>query len=130
MLLPGCRGVLSLSILLIAVGCSKKAPQLVQASGKVQSGGAPVPSANVTFIPDAAKNPNGRAASGQTTSDGSFRLQTSPHGDGAMPGFYRVTVTVYSSKMPFPSKYTQLNSTPLLEEIPVSGITDMILDLK
>ena len=71
--------------LVAAVGCSKK-PGLVPAAGTVQAQGQPMPNVTVQFTPDPVKNKSGFAATAQTGADGAFRLQTPPHGEGAMPG--------------------------------------------
>ena len=52
--------------------------------------------ATVCFIPDITKgNRDGQQATGQTAEDGSFTLQTYPHGEGVMPGYYKVTCVVF-----------------------------------
>jgi hypothetical protein len=84
----------------------------------------------VQFTPDPAKNKQGRTAVGQTGADGSFRLQTPPYGEGALPGTYRVTVAGYpGQKMPFPSKYSLLDKTTLVVDIPQGGKQDLVLKL-
>ena len=57
--------------------------------GKVTYKGEPVAKGTIAFVPtDAAK---GRAASGDIV-DGSYTLTTATHGDGALPGDYKVTI--------------------------------------
>ena len=128
MSLPAIRAKLVMAALVVAVsGCSKNPPPLVAASGKVQSNGKGVPNAVVQFIPDLSKNPNGCAAQATTDAEGAFSLKTPPHGDGASPGWYRVTVVGYGDKLRFAKKYTQFDKTPFLIEIPQGGKRDVLL---
>lgn len=116
--------------LLIACGCSSGPPGLVPAAGKVEFGGKPVADASLAFIPDTAKNPQGRSASAQTDAQGAFKLQTAPRGEGALPGTYRVTVNLYpGQKIPFSPDYTRLDKTTLIVEIPQGGKSDLVLKL-
>lgn len=108
-------------------GCSKNSPPLVPVSGKVLSDGKGVPAVTVQFTPDSVKNPNGHTAQASTGTDGSFTLKTPPYGDGASPGWYRVTVAGYGNKQKFSSKYTRFDKTPLVVEIPQGGKSDMVL---
>jgi hypothetical protein len=71
-------------------GCGGK-DRLVKLEGVVTLDGEPVEGAIVSFLPDEGA---GRFASGTTTKDGSFRLTTNRPDDGALPGNYRVTVTL------------------------------------
>lgn len=126
------RSAIRPSLLLVALlfgfwGCSKNSPPLVPVSGKVQSEGKGVAGVTVQFTPDPTKNPNGYTAQGSTGTDGSFTLKTPPHGDGASPGWYRVTVAGYGNKQRFSSKYTRFDKTPLVVEVPQGGKNDMVL---
>jgi len=65
------------------------------------------------LIPDIAKgNRQGLQATGQTGADGTFSLETYPHGHGAMLGYYKVTCTVLGPAT-IPPKYGSLVDTPL-----------------
>jgi hypothetical protein len=116
-----------IALLFVLSGCSKNSPPLVPVSGKVLSDGKGVPSVIVQFTPDPSKNPKGYTAQASTGADGSFTLKTPPYGDGAQPGWYRVTVTGYGGKQNFSSKYTQFNKTPLVVEVPQGGKSDVVL---
>jgi hypothetical protein len=73
--------------------------------------------ATICFIPDITKgNRDGLQATGQTAQDGSFTLQTYPHGDGAMVGFYKVTCIVFGG-VAIPQKYRNAMQTPLAVEV-------------
>ena len=85
--------------------------------GQVKYKQRPLSGATICFIPDITKgNRNGLQATGQTTADGSFTLQTYPHGDGVMPGFYKVTCTVFGG-VALPQKYRNATQTPLTAEV-------------
>ena len=119
-----------LAVVLLAVcGCSKGPSGLVPVAGKVECRGKPVAKATVTFTPDPVKNLQGRSATAQTDDAGSFQLRTPP-GEGALPGVYRVTITLYpGQKTPFSSKYTRIDTTTLLVEIPQGGRDNLVLKL-
>jgi hypothetical protein len=128
MALSALRPSLVMVVLLLALsGCSKNSPPLVPVSGKVQSDGKGVPGVVVQFTPDSTKNPKGFTAQASTGADGSFTLKTPPYGDGASPGWYRVTVAGYGNRQPFSSKYTRFDKSPLVVEIPQGGKSDVVL---
>jgi hypothetical protein len=72
------------------VGCGG-AGKPVPVRGTVLLDGQPLSGATVTFMP---MENVGRSASGMTVEDGSFRLTTFNQNDGALPGEYKVTVTL------------------------------------
>jgi hypothetical protein len=78
------------SVVLVGFGCGGK-DQPVKVHGIVTLDGEPVHGAIVSFLPD---EKGGRFAVGTTAKDGSFRLKTYKDDDGALPGDYRVTVTL------------------------------------
>jgi hypothetical protein len=55
--------------------------------------GQPADGATVVFTPEAGNQAGALLPSGKVQSDGTFKLQTYPHGEGAPPGNYKVTVT-------------------------------------
>jgi hypothetical protein len=71
-----------------ALGCGQG--KTVKVEGVVTLDGKPLPAATVTYVPVG----DGRAASGRTDQDGTFRLTTFRPDDGAVPGEYKVTVVV------------------------------------
>ena len=84
----------SAAVLLVAMllgGCGRgdRLPT-VPVGGTVTMNNAPVSSAQVIFTPE-----RGKAASGETASDGSFVLSTYSNGDGATIGRHRVTVLAH-----------------------------------
>jgi len=76
-----------LLIVPILTGCGGSGP--VPVRGRVLLDGVPVAGATVTLVPVDGGHP----ADGWTDSDGVFRLKTFKHGDGALPGAYKILVT-------------------------------------
>lgn len=114
---------------LVTLGCSKPPPKLVQVRGTVLYHNKPLNSASVQFVPiDEAKRTD-MTANGTTDKEGHFGLSTFPHGGGATPGSYKVTVTVYPGQPEIPSHYTSDDSTPLTVDIPEGGKDNIVLTL-
>jgi hypothetical protein len=84
------RGTLAAALLLAGAGCGGKTKP-VPVEGVVLLDGKPLKGALVTFVPEDGR---GRVAAGLSDDDGKFELTTSTSGDGALPGNYKVTVTV------------------------------------
>src|SRR5712692_350445 len=76
------------AVILTAAGCG--GDKTVKVEGLVTLDGNPLPGATVSFMPVG----EGRAATGQTGADGSFRLGTFGTDDGALAGEYKVIVVV------------------------------------
>jgi hypothetical protein len=77
------------AVLVTSAGCGGGSKP-VKVEGTVTLDGKPLPRATVSFMPVG----EGRAASGETDADGIFRLTTFRTNDGALPGEYKVIVTV------------------------------------
>lgn len=71
----------------VAVGCGDGRPACVAASGKVIIDGKPLTSGAVRFTPQ-----QGRQATGEIQTDGTFSLSTFEPNDGVVPGTHVVTV--------------------------------------
>lgn len=82
-------GVIGLILVLGGSGCGGQA-KLVKVSGVVTLDGAPLPGAAVVF----SSIKGGRDANGMTDDEGRFELTTFKSKDGALPGEYKVVVTV------------------------------------
>lgn len=113
--------------LLFAAGCGDK-PKLVSFSGKVvvegrtpPYGGDPI----VALVP--AEGLGKERLQGMINPDGSFKLNTYPHGDGVMPGKYKVLVTFDGGKA-F-QHYAAADTTPLEVDVPNSGLTNYEIKL-
>ena len=74
------------------VGCSK-GPKLYPAEGKVTMNGQPAEGASVVFSPASGVDEKTPQPSGIVGADGTYKLQTYPHGEGALPGEYKVVIT-------------------------------------
>jgi hypothetical protein len=122
---------LVLGIVVLPSGCNDRPapPRLVPVSGKVVYKNKPVPQAFVQFLPEASKGGQGVAASGQTKQDGTFTLQTYPHGPGAAPGWYVVTVTFEARGAGIPRHYSSPEKTPLHVEVKEERTPDLLLRL-
>jgi len=98
-------GFLVLCVVVVLGGCSKgpAPPRLVPVSGKLVYQNKPVPLAWLRFYPDAPQQGQGFVADGQSKEDGTFSLQTYPHGPGAVPGRYKVTITLEARGTGFPT---------------------------
>ncbi|MCA9056211.1 MAG: carboxypeptidase regulatory-like domain-containing protein [Planctomycetaceae bacterium] len=82
------RAIFSVGMLMVAAGCGGgDTPALLQVTGQVLRGGAPVPGALVEFIPDA-----GRPSLGQTGPDGRFVMNYTTNAEGVLPGQHRVVI--------------------------------------
>jgi hypothetical protein len=116
----------------LPIGCTSKgqpaAPHLVPVSGRVVYKGKPVPMVAVAFLPDESKGSQGFQASGATKADGTFTLQTHPHGPGAAPGRYTVTLAS-EARGQFPEKYGDFSQSPLKVEIKEQGASNLLLQL-
>src|SRR5262249_21333413 len=110
-------------------GCQTKpsAPQLVSVQGRLIYRSKPVPSARVEFIPE---DNSGGIAGAWTGPDRSFTLRSHPHRDGAMPGRYRVRVSLYPGATGIPDIYADESRTPLRIDVPESGLPNCVLTLR
>jgi hypothetical protein len=89
----------------------------------------PLKGATLCFVPDLGRgNRDGLQATGQTAEDGSFTLQTYPHGPGVMVGSYKVICIVYGGPK-IPQIYRDPTQTPLAVVVKEPGIDDLILAL-
>lgn len=93
--LNGC-GPLLLLLLTWSSGCGESRPPLAVAGGRVVCSGIAVTAGSVTFVPIAEQGEKtpGKAAKGEVTGDGSFRLTTWDAFDGAIVGRHRVEFEV------------------------------------
>jgi hypothetical protein len=101
-----CAGFLALSI-----GCGDsgpKRPKTYPVRGTVTYNGEPVVDANLNFqLAVGSGN-----AFAKTDSEGKYELMTFEHGDGAVPGDYRVSITKYESPPPPPARPSMAGYVP------------------
>ncbi len=117
--------VLLLVGLLALAGCSSK-PKLVPVSGRIVVDGAAITGDTaVTFIP--VEGLGKERVQGMIGPKGEFKLNTYPHGDGVMPGKYKVLVQFGGGKA-F-EHYSNVETTPLEVDVPNSGLTDYEIKL-
>jgi hypothetical protein len=121
----------ALVVLIPTAGCGG-GPKLVPVRGRVVlADGQPVTAASISFSPDKDKgNDSTLYPLGALQLDGSFALRTYPHGDGAVAGSYRVTISLGRRAQGSLAKYTRLKDTPLLVDIPPEGRTDLVFTLE
>ena len=126
------RSYLRASPLLVALalaGCAEPAVRLVPVGGRATLGKKSLSLATIQLVPDGGKGTHAPTGVGQTDEDGRFRITTPRHGEGAVPGHYKVTVVSYTGK-DVPRSYADPRSTPLRVEIPPGGLENWELKLK
>jgi hypothetical protein len=86
----------ALGVCLLLTSCGKSGPELHPVRGQVLFEGQPAAGVQVVFQPaEQAEGQDLTMPSGRTGDDGSFTLQTHPHGEGAPAGEYIVLATWY-----------------------------------
>jgi hypothetical protein len=116
--------------ILILTGCSKDGPavKLAPARGRVVSVGDAKARGPISFVPDVKDGNAGMPAEGTIAEDGTFSVETYPHGKGAIPGSYKVILAGGAGKKAQKyKKYTTAGTTPWAVEIPETGKTDIEL---
>ncbi len=123
---------LMLGSLLIALsvlsGCGGGDSGTVKVSGTVKYADGTIPAGEIAVIrfEPATPGPKAKAASGDIKPDGSFVLTTMMPGDGAFPGEYKVTLSVFDKYAP-PRKelvaeaFTKPATTTLTANVQKSG---------
>lgn len=128
---PMAHVALFISLALVCAGCGPAAPKLVPVRGRVSyADGRPVTAASVCFTPDAANGDDGKLATSLLMEDGTFDLRTYPHGDGAMIGTYKVTISLGRGTPRNLAQYTRLKDTPFTIDVPADGLADFVLTLR
>lgn len=122
---------LVISFSLAIAGCGQPGPKLVPVRGRVSyADGRPVTAASVCFTPEANDGNDGRLATSLLMEDGTFDLRTYPHGDGAMVGTYKVTISLGRGTPKNLAQYTRLKDTPFKIDVPAEGLADLVLTLR
>ena len=84
-------------LLVLATGCADSSlPARAPVTGIVTYRGQPLPSADVTFLPEGGA----QAATGRTDAAGRYTLGTYAIGDGALLGRHRITVLAHGPDRP------------------------------
>ncbi|MEX1224555.1 MAG: hypothetical protein WEA31_08415 [Pirellulales bacterium] len=128
---------------LLAVGCGDGLPPTVEVHGRVTYQGQALPAGEVTFQSQGAANDGlRRPATGQIEAGGTYRLSTFSHGDGALPGEYRVAINSFVGTPPLeeidggndvretriPLKYGNPATSGLQASVPTEGGQRITLD--
>lgn len=135
---------------LLLVGCGgTSAPQVsmpvektVPVTGIVKYQNKPVANGNIRFVSLDGKI----TARGQTDSAGIFTLSTYGTNDGAPPGTYKVMIAVSGVteiepgvlapeppggfKSPIPTKYANLTTTDITQQVKETGKNELLIELK
>jgi hypothetical protein len=126
---------------LVVLGCGSGGPPMGRVSGVVTYKDKPLDTGTVTFVATDGKSPN---ATGTIKSGGSYTLQTSEPGDGAVVGDYKVAITdvdsnVLNTSLPgapaaapksaIPKQYQDANTSGLTAKVE-SGSNTKNFDLK
>lgn len=96
---PGGTTVLVAALALASTSCGGSAPKLYLVTGQVLVDGQPAEGATIVFHPKNS-TPESLRPGAVVEKDGTFTLQTYPHGDGAPEGEYVVLVTWFEDPPP------------------------------
>jgi len=103
---------------------------LTPVSGKVVFKGQPLTSGSVFFHPAEGSTEPKDTPSSQLQLDGSFKLVSVPWGDGAKPGKYRVVLSSALAGGIKKPEYADPKKTPWVVDVPETGLTDHVLEVK
>jgi hypothetical protein len=119
-------------LLIAPLGCGSNTakPKLAPVRGRVVYQDQAMTSADIYFQPDTSKGNEGAMASSPLQRDGSFTLTTYPHGEGVLPGAYKVTLSMGRRKDKSLDEYRHVETTPLEYTVPAEGLTDLLIELK
>ena len=92
--------------------------------------GQPVTAGAIICHPDSANNYQDDQPSSVLQLDGSFVIKTYPFGDGVPPGSYKVTLAPELATRIDRPKYCSEDETPWKIEVPPSGLTDYMFEVK
>ena len=119
------RPLLAVAVVVAACGalsaCGKGGPDLHPVSGQVFFRDQPAAGAQVVFQPVGEASAQPERPTGTVGADGSFKLQTYPHGEGAPVGEYGVIISwmpenardLPNPQNKLPAKYADMNSPAL-----------------
>lgn len=118
-------------IVLLAIGVAgcTRGPTLVPVTGEVAFNGKPVVPGSVHLEPVDGPDAGVMRASSLLQLDGSFTIRTYPHGEGAMPGKYRIYLQLGPGTKPDLALFTDVTKSPLLVDVPEAGLKGYHLEL-
>lgn len=127
-------GELLSCVLIAAIGCAEKGPELTEVTGQVLIDGKPLTTGSVVTLPT-----QGRGARGTIDTQGNFTLSTSNMGVGAAPGKHQVAVIAMeesnnpSPEAPrrslIPQKYSSAETSGLFIEVTPGEMKPVKLEL-
>src|SRR6478752_4175239 len=111
---------LSMFVMVLALvgGCGDGKPTRVPISGKVLIDGKPLTMGSIVYVPQGA-----RPSGGTIDKEGRFVLTCYQHGDGAVLGAHRVSVTAAQNigetaiRWEAPKIYADINTSALVENV-------------
>jgi hypothetical protein len=111
----------------VLTSCGQSGPTLHPASGKVMYNNQPAVGATVVFMPTGTSG--GPTPSGVVGEDGTYRLSTHPHGEGAPAGEYNVAVSKFpenareqaNPRSLLPAKYADAAASGLKRTVAAGG---------
>ncbi len=62
--------------------------------------------------------------------EGEFKMRTYPHGDGVVPGKYKVVLSLGMGSPPELAKYSSAKTSTLELDVPEEGLKDLVLELE
>ena len=113
-------------VLVLVTGCGDGKPTRVPVSGKVLIDGKPLTIGSIVFVPQGA-----RPSGGAIDKEGHFVLTCYQHGDGAVLGSHRVSVTAAQNigetaiRWEAPKDYADIKTSGL--DVTVDGPTDQVV---
>lgn len=114
-------------------GCQSsdgKGPKLTPVSGRVIFKNEAVTAANIFFLPDKEKGNRGDMATAILQTDGSFKMETYPRGEGVIPGWYKITFDLGRRTDKELQPYRKIETTPLSIEVTDKPIENYVIELK
>jgi hypothetical protein len=119
---------------LLAPACNRSTVKLYPVTGKVLYKDQPADGAQIVFQPAGEENAQyqGPLPMAMVAPDGSFRLATDPHGEGAPAGNYNVLISWYppdardsfNPKNKLPNKYAD-SANPILKAVVKEGNNEL-----
>jgi hypothetical protein len=105
-------------------------PKLVSVTGKVLHNGQPLTAGSIVLHPAEGNDWQGADPSSVLQVDGSFSINTFPHGDGAPPGKYKVMLAPSLANRIGKPDHANPAKTPWTLEVPNEGVKDKVFEVK
>jgi len=117
---------------LVLAGCGgESGPERVPVKGQiVMADGKPVFPGSIQFVPAKGMSEGSYQSSALLHEGGKFTMRTHPHGEGVVPGTYKVVLSLGVGSPRELAKYSNPKTTPLEVTIPEAGNENLKLTLK